>query len=253
MRLNLKPNQIVTIGATEVNTAATTLSSKGAYVCANAQITRGFTHAPITIKECLDRFPNINEIASSIGVSSGNYWRAPVGITGMCGSTFSFHDLLTGITSNECEKIKGMTFYLSSTPLGTAWMGCLWGSPMSSFSCTCPDVGPRFADYLKLRLNDATFWNTPATAPVQRAQFTDIINYGERIELTVAGDFQIKPGRIIELRVNNMSAYPVDVGDSTLNKKYYVLSVKHTIVNSGVHETFMIVSELKPNEVSQTS
>lgn len=252
MRLNLPPNQIVTVGASEVQIANTTLSSKHSYTCANAQITRGFTHAPYTIGECLERFPNIKTIANSIGVCAGNYWRAPKKLSGMSGSPSAFYDLLTGITSDECDKIKGMTFMNGlgeiEQPLGTAWMGCLWGSPMSSFSCTCPDVNERFADYLKLRLNDATFWYTPAETPVKRAEFTDLLQHGEKLELTVAGDFNLRPGRVVELYINNMSAYPIDVGTSILSKKYYVLSVKHIISNSGVHETFMTVSSIDSNE-----
>lgn len=252
MRLNLPPNQIITVGASEVQIANTTLSSKNSYMCANAQITRGFTHAPYTIGECLERFPKIKKVADSIGVCAGNYWRAPKGLTGMCGAVFSFYDLLTGITSDECDKIKGMTFGNPDgsvdPPLGTAWMGCLWGSPMASFSCTCPDVEEKFADYIKLRLNDATFWNTPGTTPVERAEFTDLLQYGEKIEITVAGDFNLKPGRIVELYINNMSAYPINLGASILSVKYYVLSTKHTISNSGVHETTIVISQIGKNE-----
>jgi hypothetical protein len=246
MRLNpLKQSQIVTVGASEVNHALTTLSSKHSYMCANAQITRGFTHAPYTIEDCLGRFPQIKEVAKSLGVSGGaSFWIAPDAIFGSTGSTaFAFYDLLTGITSQECLKI-GSTAY----DLGTAWMGCLWGSPMASFSCTCPDIGPQFLDYLKLRLNVATFWNTPAIVPPQRAEFIDCVENSERVTILVPGDFSVTPGEVVELKVDNMASYSTEIYPSILSKFYYVLSVKHTIQNSGVHETQLVLSDLRPIE-----
>lgn len=246
MRLNkLKPSQIVTIGATETNHARTTLSSKDSYGCANAQITRGFTAAPYTLQECFDKFPNVKEIAESMGVTPGGYWVGPKSLTGPSGSTgFKYYDLLTGITSQECEKIAG-----NSYGLGTAWMGCLWGSPMASFSCTCPDIGSQFLDYLKLRLNVATFWNTTISTPAERNEFLDVLQNGEKISITTVGDFTIKPGMVVELKVDNMSAYPEYPVESILTKKYYVLSVRHNITNSGVQETTLVLCNIRKNDI----
>ena len=250
MQLNkFEPNQIVTVGATKVNYAQTTVSSKHSYTCANAQITRGFTQSPDTLKECFDRFPQIKDIAIELGVTSGSYWKAPAGTTGACaGNTaFRFYDLLLGVTSDECAKIANSKTY----GLGTAWMGCLWGSPMASFSCTCPTIGSRFLDYLQLRLNVATFWNTPKHVPPQRSEFIDCIQHGERITILVAGDFNLKPGMVVQLKVDLMSAYPGNYdAASILTKEYYVLSVKHTITNSGVHETALTICDIKTNDVT---
>lgn len=258
---NSETKQIVTVGATEINLANNPLSSKHSYMCANREITRGVTKAPYTIQECYIRFPNIRMMGEAMGVCAGvyndnvykpsNYWYGPTGsIAGLTG----FYDLLLGVTSSECEKVLGMTYanYLGIEypALGKDWLGCLWGSPMASFSCTCPEIGKRFEDYLKLRLNVATFWNTPVVAPPQRQEFLDSIQYGERIFIVIAGDLNIRPGYIVNLKVDNMSAMSrQDPGESVLTKDYYVLSVKHDIQNSGVHETLLELCDIRANEL----
>jgi hypothetical protein len=256
MRLNNQPNQIITVGASEINLANTTLSSKNSYMCANAEITRGFTKAPASITECLEKFPNIKVIADAMGVCGGNYWYAPAsGDTsgkGFCAATTLFYDLLTGITSNECAQIAGATSYAGNEILlGTAWLGCLWGSPMASFSCTCPNIGERFSDYLKLRLNVATFWKTPIEVPPQRQEFLDSIQYGERITMSIAGDLSIFPGDIVRLKVDNMTSMvgpsTSQPGQSILTKDYYVLSVKQNILNSGSHTTTLEICNIRKN------
>lgn len=234
------PNQIKTIGATKVNYAKNTISSQDSYECANALITRGVTSAPETLSDCFTRFPEVSVIASNLGVSS-TMWSGP-GSPPPVGSVPLIFDTLLGITSEECEKIR--------TSLDDSWLGCLWGSPMASFSCTCPAVGQNFVNYLKLRLSDATFWYTPVEIPVMRNQFSELVDSGEKISIDVAGDFRIKPGNVVELKVNSMASYSVDVPTSILSKKYYVLSVKHTITNSGVHETKLILADIRANEVS---
>lgn len=234
------PNQIITIGATKVNYANNTLSSQESYSCANALITRGVTSAPETLSECFEKFPNVATIAANLGVSS-TPWTGP-GAPPTLNNVPTIFDTLLGVTSEECEKVKN--------EFGNDWLGCLWGSPMAPFSCTCPDVGVNYVNYLKLRLSDATFWNTPIEVPVMRNQFTEFMDGGEKISIDVAGDFKIKPGNVVELKVDNMAAYSNTVPKSVLSTKYYVLSVKHTITNSGVHETKLVLSDIRPNEVS---
>jgi hypothetical protein len=237
---DLVPNQIKTIGASKVVYANNTLSSKSEYLCANADITRGITHQPTSLSECFSRFPNISAIASQLNVSS-TPWTGPATPTGTPPVIF---DPLLGITAEECEKVR------TTSGLGASWLGCLWGSPMAPFSCTCPDIGSDYLNYLKLRLSVATFWNTPVTVPPQRNEFLDSLEYSKKVTITVAGNFDIKPGNVVELRVNNMAAYPALAGTkSLLTDKYYVLSVKHTITNGGVHETNLTICRILENEL----
>lgn len=237
------PNQIRTIGATKINYANNTISSKQSYACSNALITRGVTTSPTDLKNCYDRFPQIAEIGGILGVTSSNLWFGPG--PGPTAPPLIF-DTLLGLTSEECGKVNSLTY-----GLGPSWLGCLWGSPMSPFSCTCPSIGENFANYLKLRLNVATFWNTPITAPPLRNEFLDSLTYAKKVNLLVAGDFNLKPGQIIELKVKNLSSYPSELSnvDSILNEKYYILTVKHTITNTGVHETFLTAAVIAEKQI----
>lgn len=239
---DLTPNQIKTIGASKISLASNPLSSKSEYLCANAELTRGLTSQPQSLSECFAKFPNIATIATQLGVSS-TPWTGPAIPSGAVPAIF---DPLLGVTSEECEKV--------STTLGSSWLGCLWGSPMAPFSCTCPDIGANYLNYLKLRLSVATFWNTPIYVPPQRNEFLDSLQHSKKIDINVAGTFDVKPGNIIQLRVNNMSSYPSELAgtESILNDKYYVLAVKHTITNTGVHETLITASKLLPNDLERT-
>lgn len=231
---NMATNHIKTIGATKIDTAQSTLSSRDSYMCANADITRGLTHQPSSVFECYERFPQIQEIGFELGVDPffGTLWYGPTGA-----SAIGYpYDLLTGATMGECNQVRGL--------LGDSWLGCLWGSPEAAFSCSCPYIGEKYSDYLRFRLNDATFWNTPITTPPVRKEFLDSLKYGKKINLIVAGDFSIRPGDIIEIAANSISGYSTDIVPAIISDKYYVTSVKHTLTNSGVHETALSVVKI---------
>jgi hypothetical protein len=229
------PSQIKTIGATKTSVAINTISSKESYDCANAQITRGLTGQPSTLAECKDNYPNIATIATALGVDMDNPWSGPP----IPGSLPPIHDTLLGNDSDlkECTGI--------DRELGSSWLGCLWGSPMADFSCTCPDVGANFDKYLKLRLNVATFWNTPVETPAKRSEFLDAIKFAPKTTIVVPGTFQVRPGDVIEIKADNTAAYQ-NSGASILSKKYYVISVKNMVSSGGVHETAIVASTILP-------
>jgi hypothetical protein len=229
------PSQIKTIGATKTSVAINTISSKESYDCANAQITRGLTGQPSTLAECKDNYPNIATIATALGVDMDNPWSGPP----IPGSLPPIHDTLLGNDSDlkECTGI--------DRELGSSWLGCLWGSPMADFSCTCPDVGANFDKYLKLRLNVATFWNTLVETPAKRSEFLDAIKFAPKTTIVVPGTFQVRPGDVIEIKADNTASYQKS-GSSILSKKYYVISVKNMVSSGGVHETAIIASTILP-------
>lgn len=234
-----KPNQIKIYPYTIAKKAINTFTSRE-YECANALITRGATSAPNSLKECFDRFPNIKFIAEQIGGATFK-WSGPIPYPTTqptTGSTFS-KDLLTGVTSGECELVK---YHFGSDD----WLGCLWGSPAASFSCACPDIGKHYEAYLKHRLNVATFWKTPKNAPVERRQFMDLMKYLTKIEITVAGDFSVLPGNFIELYVDNHVRTPYNDGRSIMTGTFLVLAVKHVINNGGTHEMVLTIGEVPP-------
>lgn len=228
----IKPSQIKTVGSTQINRAISTVSSKESYDCANAEITRGITSAPTGLSQCAERFPNIAQIAQQLGVNMSAPFTGPSQLQ----SLPQIRDTLLGNDSNltECNKIQA--------ELGDDWLGCLWGSPMADFSCTCPDVGANFANYLKLRLNVATFWNTPKDTPVKRAEFLDAIKYGRKTTITVVGTFLVRPGDVIEIKADSASSYGIQ--RSSITGRYYVASVKVSCTNTGVQETSIVATQI---------
>jgi hypothetical protein len=228
------PQQIKTISATKVNTTALPGGSRSSYECANPYITRGITTAPDTYQNCIQNQiygTKISSIVNALGVNPSNLWSGPPALSGtpaVIKSTF------IGQTSPECDSVES---------IGDNWLGCFWSAPDSVLSCRCPEIGENYENYLKLRLNVATFWNTPVETPILRKRFLDSINYGKKVTFSVAGDFTVKPGNIVELYVGAISGYSQNITSSTLSKKYYVISVKNTVLNSGVHETTIVAVE----------
>jgi hypothetical protein len=140
--------------------------------------------------------------------------------------------------NEECDKI--------NSTLGGAWLGCLWGTPSAPYSCVCPDVNTRYEAYIKHRLNVASFWNTPVETPVKRAEFVDALQYGRKVNITVAGDFNLKVGQVMFVRLNGISQYP-SKENSVLNGLYYIMGIKHVFTSSGTHETGLSLSRIAPD------
>lgn len=239
--------QIRTIGATETQHALYPVTSKSYYDCANAQINRGATNAPDSLDKCFDSFSGVKDIAQAIGFLT---------LTGPAGTSYSYN-LWTGATADydpnvttpqdiffnnsdtECDKVNTVSF-----GLGLEWLGCLWGSPAASYSCLCPDIGPKYEAYLKFRLNNATFWATPKETPANRAEFLDALKYGRKVDVTIAGDFNLKVGHIVEFRANGISGYPYGDEENELNGYYYIIGIKHVVSNSGTHESSLQLSQI---------
>jgi hypothetical protein len=212
------------------------LSSRSEYECANSEITRGLTGSPANLEACFSSFPQIQSIAYSLGITSSNsLWRGPSG-AGAPSGTLVIRDLLAGLTGPECDEIQ--------SSLGPSWLGCLWGSPQATFSCTCPQVGDNFEAYLKHRLNVATFWKTPITAPVDRRKFLDAFKYQSKVDLTLAGDFKLRPGDVLEIQVDRATRTPYNSNSSIFSGLYFVLSVKHVVNAGGTHEMAVSVSQI---------
>ena len=228
-------NQIKIYPYTIAKNALTPVTSRDSYDCANSEITRGLTGSPSTLQSCFDSFPAIKTIAEGLNVLPSNLWMGSTGTVPPKG-TLVLRDLLTGLTGGECEGIK--------STLGSDWLGCLWGTPEAPFSCVCPEVGANYAAYLKHRLNVATFWKTPVKVPVDRREFLDGLKYQTKIDLTVAGDYNIRPGFIVELLVDHPTRTPVNTGKSIFSGLYMILSVKHILNSGGTHETALTVTQL---------
>jgi hypothetical protein len=235
-----KTNQIVIHGSNDSYDAITPISSRPIYECANAKITRGATSAPASIEACLASFPEVKKIADAIGFTSSNIWygntACPEGISGGTGP----FNLLLDTNSLECQNIV--------KDLGTEWMGCLWGTPNATYSCICPEVKSKYEAYIKLRLNVASFWATPVETPVKRAEFLDALKYSSKITATIAGDFSLKLGQLMYVKLTAMNKSGVADTESYMTGYYYIVGLKHVITNSGTHETAVALSNIAPPE-----
>jgi hypothetical protein len=258
----MSSKQIYTYGNNQSQSGFYPVISRDAYECANSSITRGVTSTPATIEDCLQSFPSVREIAESIGFYKGavagtsgssgssggvSLWEGPTGCPPAINRLTSSLpvDIYFDTSNEECDKI--------NSTLGGAWLGCLWGTPSAPYSCICPDVNPNYEAYIKLRLNVASFWNTPVETPVKRAEFLDAIKYGRKVDVTIAGDFTIKVGQLANLRINGISGFPYASTNSVLNTTYYVTGIKHVITNSGTHETALSLTQIAPLDVGGKS
>jgi hypothetical protein len=244
--------QIQTYGTNYSQEAFYTLNSRGVYICANSTITRGVCGPPTSLENCFDTYSSIKVIAEQLGfLNSGasgscggnsgynyNLWKgATVPQTNLL-NTFQPIDVYLNDPSTECDQVN------LHPDLGASWLGCLWGTPDASYSCTCPEIGQFYEAYLKLRLNVATFWNTPKNTPVKRAEFIDSIKYGRKINITVAGDFNLKLGQVVQINVDGISGFPYASYESSLNGLYYITGIKHVITNSGTHESALELTQV---------
>lgn len=246
------PRQIKTIGSNYAQESVLPITSRDYYVCANSSITRGVTSTPISLDECFTKFPSVQNIAYKLGFlgtgPNGFVYSLITGATApqtnLTNSSTAYVDLLLDNPSGECSRVQSSSFF------GNDWLGCLWGTPNAPFSCVCPEIRPKFEAYLKLRLNVATFWSTPKNTPCNRAEFLDAFKYGKKATITVAGDFNLKLGQVINLVVNAASGYPYYDSESELNGLYYIIGIKHVVTNSGTHETALSLSQIAPYQTA---
>lgn len=243
-------NQIVTYPSNSPQSAFYPVNSRSVYDCANAFISRGATVAPQSLQDCLQKFKGVRDVAEAIGFfnpssalfgASGEYvsggytlWQ---GLTQAPGNTSGPLDMYFPTGSDECNQIQSILG-------GNSWFGCLWGTPSAPYSCTCPDTGDRYEAYIKHRLNVASFWNTPVETPVKRAEFVDALQYGRKIDVTIAGDFNLKVGQVVNIRLDGISGFPYASKNHYLNGLYYITGIKHVVTNSGTHETALALSSI---------
>lgn len=251
----MSSKQIYTYGTNQGQESFYPVVSRDTYECANSSITRGVTSTPGSIEECFEKFSTVRDIAEAIGFykgaveesegvsgSSGGFslWEGPTGCPPAINRFTSSLplDIYFDTSNEECDKIVDT--------LDVSWLGCLWGTPSAPYSCVCPDVNPKYEAYIKLRLNVASFWNTPVETPVKRTEFIDALKYGSKIDVTIAGDFSLRVGSIVNLRINGISSKPYSDVTPISNGSYYITGIKHVITNSGTHESALALTQLAP-------
>ena len=249
----MSSKQIYTYGTNQGQESFYPVMSRDSYECANSSITRGVTSTPGSIEECFEKFDKVREIAEAIGFYKGavagtsgssgssggvSLWEGPTGCPPALNRLNSSIpvDVYFDTSSDECDQI--------NTKMGTSWLGCLLGTPSAPYSCVCPDVNPNYEAYIKLRLNVASFWNTPVETPVKRAEFTDALQYGRKIDVTVAGDFNLRVGQTIRINSNGISGYPYATKSAAINGVFYITGIKHVVTSSGTHESALALSTI---------
>ena len=115
-------------------------------------------------------------------------------LAGLCGP----FDVLLDNPSDECISVA------TDKNLGKDWLGCLWGSPESSFSCICPEYGTKFPSYLKLRQND--IYNKQISKLQQQEPAKDVVTIiKEKIDDIVTNSGTIYRGVRNRARSSEMS------------------------------------------------
>jgi len=111
--------------------------------------------------------------------------------------------------------------------LGEEYLGCIWDDPDNPASCNCPCIGKEYPKWKEYTSTYSTFWDTPKdTILLRNAQMT-LIN-AQKAQMTIAGDFSLKPGSIIRIKIKE-----IDLEGNEKNKsasgKWLVDSVSHFI------------------------
>ena len=99
------------------------------------------------------------------------------------------------LKTNECDLIK--------SKFGEKYMGCIWNDPKHPCSCSCPEQGVSFGDYLSYTRTYSTFLQTPHNTPLVRiAQMGQLKS--NTITVTVAAlSKELKLGDIIIVQDQN--------------------------------------------------
>jgi hypothetical protein len=95
------------------------------------------------------------------------------------------------LETNECKQIEKV--------LGKEYLGCIWSNPKHPCSCSCPEQGASFSDYLAATRTYSTFWDTPAYTPLYRtAQIGQLSDNTIEIQISQTTK-DIKLGSIVNI------------------------------------------------------
>lgn len=135
--------------------------------------------------------------------------------------------------------------------LGSEYLGCIWEDPNGSLSCNCPNVSPKFYEYLKYNRTLSTFWETPEYTPLYRRAQIALLQT-QVIKISVTGNLNIKPGQIIFCDFKGARILDeqgtsttegenrTDIFDSDTNSKFHgkwlVSQVDHKISGTSLHK-----------------
>lgn len=111
--------------------------------------------------------------------------------------------------------------------LGEDWLGCEWDEYDDFASCNCPNVGGKYKKWKEYVSTYSTFWDTPKDTPLLRNAQMTLIN-AQKAQMTVAGDFNLKPGQIIKIEIKDIDQEGNEKSKSA-SGKWLVDTVTHFI------------------------
>jgi len=192
------------------------LSENRTYGCANPEATEGYP--PTTIQECESRF--FTDDATALARLKPSQSEPTDG------------ELVSAFTDLKmCSGIQ--------TQLGESYLGCFYNDPNNPFSCNCPKQGSDFEKIQNVGIKNSTFWNTDPVSPLYRRALMSLMN-AVKIDITVTGRFDIKPGDIIQIEDPPNPEYQQN--NSKLHGKWLVLGISHTILKDRHHEMVLSLS-----------
>jgi hypothetical protein len=192
------------------------LSENRTYGCANPEATEGYP--PRTIEDCESRF--FSDDPTALARLKPSQTEPTDG------------ELVSAFTNLKmCSQI--------SSQLGESYLGCFYNDPNNAFSCNCPKQGADFEKIQNVAIKQSTFWNTDPISPLYRRALLSLMN-AVKIDITVAGRFDIKPGDIIQIYDPPNPEYQLN--GSKLNGKWLVLGINHRIFKDRHHEMVLSLS-----------
>ena len=149
-------------------------------------------------------------------------------------------------TFRECELIE--------SELGEEWLGCIWKDQHNISSCNCPNIGPRFKDYMEYLRTYSTYWNTPKYAPLYRMAQMSLIK-SQTANAIVAGDFSKRPGDII--KITNAHEAEQKYTEKRGSGKWMIAEINHIIDSPSNHLMGLTLirdsNTVDPNETEEPS
>lgn len=110
-------------------------------------------------------------------------------------------------------------------------------------------VGKNFPYYLEYSKTNATFWNTPQKTPLYRKAQTGLLRY-QRIKILVNGNFQIKPGVVVYIRIPFLNTYAADAGGKVTTSRYegtWMVYRAERIIRPGKHSMYLYLMRDYPS------
>ena len=149
-------------------------------------------------------------------------------------------------TFRECELIE--------SELGEEWLGCIWKDQHNISSCNCPNIGPRFKEYMEYLRTYSTYWNTPKYAPLYRMAQMSLIK-SQTANAIVAGDFSKRPGDII--KITNAHESEQKYTEKRGSGKWMIAEINHIIDSPSNHLMGLTLirdsNTVDPNETEEPS